>query len=262
MARLMNKLVSGMLRKPAGDPAMIARVPLLRTTRIAMAIAIFAGSAIAFPGRHRTVDPVFETFQPISSPMRKFGDTNPACGLWTDWHQLCSRTGKDGSPRCSIDPAASVKPSAPFCASVLTDEDELQARSRDRFCDIYLAGSGSAGDRGPTPRPCLRYKANRPFNGLRIAALRHPQCQSWSDAQTGNLVCSEDGRGKGPRCATLAVKRYVSSHPLFCSRWTDRPICPSLRTTYDRPKVEAGGIVLTTRPSPDGVAAHGISCGG
>ena len=246
---------------------MIARAPLLRTTRIVMAIAIFAGGAIALPGRQRTADPVFETSQPIASPMRKFGDANPACSLWTDWHQLCSRTGKDGSPRCSIDPAASVKPSAPFCASLLTDEDEVQARSRNRFCDrygdLYVAGSTSAGDFGPAPRPCLRYKTNRPFNGLRIAALRHPQCQSWSDAQTGNLVCSEDRRGEGPRCATLAAKQYVSPHPLFCSRWTDTPVCPSLRTTYDRPKVGAPGkIVLTTRPSPDGVAVHGITCAG
>jgi hypothetical protein len=199
-----------------------------------------------------------------------FGEAHPHCLIWTNWQKLCSRTGVDGAIHCTADPDRAVEPSEPFCAGAAAPHASSSFRgnfdrareSSLRFCESRWPGSeAEAVNEGETTL-CNTFAGGRPFNGRRIAAMRHPWCQVWSDALTGDLVCSEHGGNGTPSCSGLAARHYEHPHLLSCSEWVDavpcsRPVGGTPRRTpaggHDRAIV--GGI-----PNPEGSAVWGTFC--
>jgi hypothetical protein len=147
-----------------------------------------------------------------------FAATHKSCQLWTNWHQMCSRTGPHGAPVCATDQARPVPPSSPFCVSgTNTDSGQpaaagltpAQLRSIDRFCASRTDPRDRHGGVG------CQFSRDRPFNGFRLQARRHPWCSAWGDAATGITLCREDSRGASS-CAALAKAHQSEPHQLYC----------------------------------------------
>jgi hypothetical protein len=196
-----------------------------------------------------------------------FGRANPGCRLWTDWRRLCSRTGPAGAMRCNEDRARTVAPSRPFCVAARGVERLPYAanfgRSRQsslRFCAVPIEEEGEALRTGE-PELCEAYAPDRPFNGRRIAALRHPWCETWADATTGREICSErpEGADAAPSCTARATQDYEHERALICVRWKSDVPCRTPIGGVARPR-QGGGVVVGGVPGGDARAAAGTFC--
>ncbi len=164
-----------------------------------------------------------------------FAEANPTCSIWTNWRQMCSRTGPRGEPWCARDPDRVVEPSEPFCVVANTPDagnpvlTSSQRVSSGRFC---VREEPSYAKRRPTDpegplRVCTRYDPERPFNGRRVAARLHPWCEAWGEVKTGKPVCTARGSGRVPRCGDLAAAGAVVPNGLYCSAWRRPKWCGS-----------------------------------
>jgi hypothetical protein len=223
--------------------------------------------------RSAAVDPVsadgLDARSAADRQMRAFGEANPQCPLWTNWERLCSRTGSGGGIHCNVDTSRRVSPSEPFCvtaspsqsASAFASNFSSARVSSTRFCrQIRDASETQEAISSGEPTLCASYAPDRPFNGRRIAAVRHRWCEAWSDAIDGRLVCSEGAVGTTPSCSRLASRRYEHEHLLTCSAWRSslpcrRPIAGPPRRTTNLTGIIVGGV-----PDADGNAAWGTLC--
>jgi hypothetical protein len=126
------------------------------------------------------------------SSLARFGDAHRDCLLWTNWNQMCSRTGESGAAYCVYDKNYTATASEPFCAISNKGPETIattpkERASRNRFCADYLKDS----DRRNTKKThrCVLYSSNRPFNGMNLSSRIHPWCLEWRDARTQQIVC-------------------------------------------------------------------------
>lgn len=192
--------------------------------------------------------------RPISSgdlrqKLETYGRSHPECRLWTDWQSLCSRTGRDGQLRCVIDADRPIRPSEPFCVQGLTvgvlrgeASNPLARRSRARFCEIAAQPGADPDERNSIDPVCETYASDRPFNGRRIASLRHPWCDTWGDSQSLEPVCSESVAGTN-NCSSLAARRYEHDKLVICLRWSPGVSCRSPVGGAALPRPEEGIMV-------------------
>ena len=175
-----------------------------------------------------------------SKMMAEFGDRHPACQLWTDWRQMCSRTGKGGSATCARDSDFAVAASAPFCVSPEDQPMSAQQRASSlRYCARLATRTNSY----QLQRfGCAEYAEKRPFNGIHLAARRNASCDEWTDLTTDKVFCSERSGG-GNQCADPVVSRRRHGL-LVCSAPTDR-ICTLGPEGVVRP--DPGGLLATSR---------------
>ena len=178
-----------------------------------------------------------------------FGERHPSCAMWTDWRQLCSRTGANGATYCRRDRAAPVAASQPFC--VIGEDASVtraEARSRDRFC-LRSGPTHLPTDEGKATGPsrCLEYRSGRPFSGETIDQMRHPACSVWGTGEPGRDICAEDGRDGLPSCASPKVQALRRTDPFVCTAW--REPSPCRRTIGGRSAAEPGerGIYVYDR---------------
>jgi hypothetical protein len=161
-----------------------------------------------------------------------FDRAHPTCALWTDWSRMCSRTGPDGETFCVRDPDRPVAPSEPFCVSeggkawherVWTPAQRVSA---ERFCtkietvtpSWYQVGPDGPGElQTIAVRGCTEFDPDRPFNGKRVSARRHPWCLAWGRVREDKVACTEQGSKRdGPSCSGLATQRHEDKLGLFC----------------------------------------------
>ena len=177
---------------------------------------------------------------PQSAPMAAFDLAHPQCDMWTDWRELCSRTGPNGATYCRLDPSHPARPSEPFCAAnaVVPYTPEQQA-SRDRFC-VEKTKIGR----------CHTYKPDRPFGGETLGQMLHPSCRRWGDGTFRN-ICSNAPNDRLPSCDAENMrearlpKAGPFSDPFSCTLWID-------------PKPCAGPIGgrKAAEPAPNGVVIY------
>jgi hypothetical protein len=184
--------------------------------------------------------------------LARFGRDHPQCQLWTNWQKMCSRTGPGGSTHCVGDPEMQARPSTPFCvrpAPQTLSPDE--ARSHDRFCE-ERSPSLSASVRGS----CRFYRADRPFNGYHLSAVRTPICRRWVDAGTRTTVCREGVSGPDS-CDTVAL--HPPAVPLACAETVTSPACnlhPAGVVQHHGDEVITSDLLLM----PTLVPVNGLSC--
>lgn len=212
--------------------------------------------------------------------LNSFGEDNPKCQLWTDWRQMCSRTGPNGETVCVNDPDRQVEPSEPFCTDSSLGYDALslnesQTQSVLRFCDVLAEmelPTTENGQRVMVPITlCQKFDSDRPFNGRRVAARLHPWCGEWSDSATGTAVCtvsSADGNDT-PRCDALAAESYEQETRMFCSKWELPDWCREGRDFYDyvsgrpAPTDEAqdySEVIYFESQPPTAAPVYGVQC--
>jgi hypothetical protein len=178
-----------------------------------------------------------------------FDSANPACDLWTDWSRMCSRTGPSGETVCVRDPDRPVSPSEPFCVSERGKAwyertwTPAQRVSAERFCtkietvtpSWYQVGADGPGKlQSVTVRGCTEFDAQRPFNGKRVAARRHPWCLAWGQAGYDEVVCIEHGSTRdGSSCSGLARLRHADKLGLFCGERAVPDWCSSANYSAD-----------------------------
>ncbi|WP_411341751.1 hypothetical protein V6U71_08010 [Sphingopyxis sp. J-6] len=181
-----------------------------------------------------------------------FPQSHPSCAIWTNWQKVCSRTGKNRELHCKK-AAVQIRPSKVFCAAEYegglggprSDAPALEQASFLRFCNVPDGFSGSYSER-------LEYcdwQPDRPFNGRRLAELKHPWCERWvkiphlrptkeRPGDPGAYYCAKrsipswcdwaDGMGQGPqidsksRNEEILPVRWSSKsqfmHQTFCRR--------------------------------------------
>jgi hypothetical protein len=212
------------------------------------------------------------TLDPAYAPDREliaYGEARPECRMWTNWQKLCSRTGPEGSIHCSIDPGRSVSPSDPFCvaatgadAARAYRENFMTARETSlRFCEARLnADQEQEAMITGEPDLCASFVRDRPFNGRRIAAMRHPWCHAWSDAINGRQICTEGSDSGAPACNELAARGYEHENLLICSEWTARAGCNRPMGGAASPRAASEGIIVGGLPFAEGRAAWGTLC--
>jgi len=134
--------------------------------------------------------------EPADAALVRFERDNPECPLWTDWRKTCSRTGPAHSMLCVTDPGRVVRPSEPFCvkaemSGVPGPFTENQRMSSLRFCRAtrLIRVTDASGQPRYEQTICHRYRIDRPFNGRRPAARRHPMCNRWSRGAENVLTC-------------------------------------------------------------------------
>lgn len=193
-----------------------------------------------------------------------FGRDNPQCLLWTDWQRLCSRTGPQATLRCVRDAARPVAASQPFCAAAPGPGNDAYAanfsalrQTSTRFCAVQVADANEARQEGE-PDLCDSYKPGRPFNGRRLAAMRHPWCETWADAETQSPVCSESVKGNARSCKALASVGYEHERLLVCTAW--RPDTPCRRPFAGASPRDREGLVIGGVPDPNGSPVFGTIC--
>lgn len=183
--------------------------------------------------------------------LSEFDRAHPKCQIWTNWQKMCSRTGPSGETICIRDPDRKAAPSAPFCTGSslgyeATGLSPRQEKSVLRFCESYSEMEIPEirnGSRMMKPlKLCQRFRANRPFNGRRIAARLHPWCSQWSDSGTGAVVCNaaSEASDETPNCRTLADEAYAHENRLYCSRWNLPKWCREARSFYELGESETG----------------------
>ena len=198
----------------------------------------------------------------IRSPDAGIREQHPECPLWTNWEKLCSRTWIGGAIHCNRDPGRPVAPSTPFCARPTTEIATWPASERgsyNRFCSNPLGRLDGelAIDDQSGPR-CNRWRSQRPFNGRRISALRHPGCEFWREVGSGRPICSE-GNNAGaevPHCSALAAINYEHSRELVCGEW----IGPSSCRAYPVESGDRGDDFVVFDDDPNSRGVHGIYC--
>lgn len=182
--------------------------------------------------------------------MPAFDAANPRCELWTNWQQVCSRTGDDGSTLCSQAEEV-VAPSTPFCVAergggykgLLPTATEAERKSFNRYCLRY--GDGTE----VPPNVCREWKADRPFNNLRLAEIKHPWCKQWSLA-VDPAVNAELSATNGYYCSSREI-------PAWCE-WTDGlGIGPQID---DPPPVKDSIIIPVGSPIPSYRAVNFPHC--
>lgn len=234
-----------------------------------VAIACVAAAAASRPTRESediAAAATLDRSRAADRQLQQFGAAHPQCALWSNWQKLCSRTGRNGSVRCTIDPGRPVEPSAPFCQVGFESRpragqpspDEIS--SSERYCTARGDLHSWSPRTGTRSRPvCTRHAPGRPFNGRRLAALDHPACQSWVDRDTRATVCTRAGAGDIPSCATLSASRYEHPRLLVCSRWSAAMTCESPHPTLRQrdPNAEAW---IDDPVAPDGAAVNGPFC--
>ena len=177
-----------------------------------------------------------------TSELVAFDHANPDCQLWTNWNRMCSRTGPNGDTHCVRDPDRSVTPSAPFCVieggKVWFERDWTaeQRASAERFCNraedmtvgwSKLGPTGELERYSATARGCTEFDPDRPFNGKRVSARRHPWCLAWGRVREDKVACTERGSKRdGPSCGGLAMQRHADKLGLFCGERAVPDWCP------------------------------------
>lgn len=235
----------------------------MRSSAWGVALVLLATAACVT--RSAAVDPVsadgLDARLAADRQMQAFGEANLQCRMWSNWQRLCSRSGPNGSVQCQTDAARPVTPSRPFCAAgpnAIYGQNGRGIGDRrtaaERFCRTYQALPLEPGQR--PVRLCTGYDPQRPFNGRRIASLRHPGCGRWNDDSTGALVCTESGDG-APSCGSLAASGYQHPHALRCSAWIGDAACHPYPISGPNYLAEGGIIILE---DPDRRPVHGIYC--
>jgi hypothetical protein len=174
--------------------------------------------------------------------LAKFGLDHPNCERWTNWQRTCARMG-DGV-HCSRDPGFRVKPSKAFCVGVYPAES-VEIQSQFRFCAKYdTVGIGNV-----KVAVCDKFRADRPFNGRRLVALRSPGCGEWREE-------GSDRRASG-----------YSATGFYCAKFTHRS-CSDLSHHHESRRaltIDGSGISplpsLVERGWLDKIAVHTIACG-
>ena len=144
--------------------------------------------------------------------LTRFDQDNQNCELWTNWQQLCSRTGPNASVRCA-NSAVAVEPSTPFClvrsgGPYLGLDDLVSAKARKSYLRFRVANINEDGE----TLPDLRWSEERPFNNLRLKELAHPWCRRWALA-----VKPEVNAKKSKRFGYYCAAREI---PSWCD-WAD-----------------------------------------
>lgn len=192
--------------------------------------------------------------------MIAFGEQHKSCQMWTNWQELCSRTGQQGVSRCTSEVNHRIKPSEPFCVTTGQAPAERMTKkavnSMMRYCDKRAT---SGGDR------CLHWDDDRPFSGRQLASRRHPWCDSWSDEKTWKPICSEKGQFGLSRCDTKSLASFKASGTLYCSHrsvdtdrqeWCDIPQGWGQGPDFPKNDVSSFVEVLTKSSTP----AVGLYC--
>lgn len=157
----------------------------------------------------------------------RYGEHHPSCEMWSDWRQLCSRTGANGATHCRLDKKVPVAASQPFCViGEAASVPKAEAKSRDRFC-LRSGQTYRPSDRDTATGPsrCLEYRSGRPFSGESIEQMRHPACLVWGTGEPGHDLCAEDGRGGLPSCASPKVQALRRTNPFVCTAWREPKPC-------------------------------------
>lgn len=183
---------------------------------------------------------------PSLTSMAEFAKQNPDCELWTNWEEMCSRTGENGAPYCVKDAGMPVKPSEPFCTDTTFGYTPYkfsakQTESLLRFCDdtTVVEGDRTHIDKAGDRTLCVRFREDRPFNGRRLAARRHPWCSSWASTLDDSLVCSEAAGGNAQigvdaaNCEELARQDFTLNARLYCAEETVPEWCRKAISSYD-----------------------------
>jgi hypothetical protein len=162
-----------------------------------------------------------------SDPLVRYGERHPSCAMWSNWRQVCSRTGANGAAFCRLDKTVPVSASQPFCViGEAASVPKAEALSRDRFCvrsgPTYLSRDR---DKATGPWRCLEYRSGRPFSGETIEQMRHPACLVWGTGEPGRDICAEDGRGGLPSCASPKVQALRRTDPFVCTAWAEPKPC-------------------------------------
>lgn len=145
------------------------------------------------------------------TPLAMFGNDNPTCQLWTDWQQVCSRTGPSGSTVC-VSSAVDVPASEPFCEAasnmnfreISSERTVAQRASRNRFCEEFGDGVNFSSD------TCIRWSTERPFNALRLDEMEHSWCKVWK-ANVDADVNPELSAQMGYYCALREVPDWCAT---------------------------------------------------
>lgn len=188
------------------------------------------GAPAADAGRPWVEGKPYDVSSPADRQLMAFDKAHPACRMWTDWHKLCSRTGKNGTTFCRTDPTSRVKPSTPFCAGGPDERSAAEAVSSIRYCATREKTFAKADKyRATGPYACTRYQSPRPFSGERIEQMLHPACQIWGDDYPGPAICSTDPQKDGlPSCDSRDVRAILRTEPFVCRKWKPVPGCKRL----------------------------------
>ena len=162
-----------------------------------------------------------------------FDKQNPSCQLWTNWQKMCSRTGPNGETYCVTDPDKPVNPSAPFCVKQPGEYLAFEERSLITQKSILLFCAKPEVLRRGLPTEddgCLKYSADRPFNGRRYSAFSHPWCAEWKEVNTKRTICRE-GAESEKSCSSIFPKKNLKN-PTYCASWTSEMACRKPSNTY------------------------------
>lgn len=229
---------------------------------IAACVAAAVSSGSERSGSNSAASATLNPARPADRQMRAYGEVNPDCRMWTNWEKLCSRTGANGTIVCGIDPGRRVTPSDPFCAASRSATPaaslpETERVSSERFCRAHRTTEDLS--RGTLSRVCTRHDPRRPFNGRRVAALLHRDCDGLSDAATGRPFCVRGGNAAAglPDCEALAARGYQHPRLLHCSRWSGDASC---RAFPIRPQPDLGPDAFVIPQDPNRNGVHGLVC--
>lgn len=228
-------------------------------TALWLGVAIIAGSTAASPSEAQA-----RPQSPASAALQRFDRDHPKCQMWTDWRQLCSRTGAGGATFCRNDRTSPATPSQPFCVIGERDAPLSQAeiRSQDRFCArhgrLYRPGDDSEKPTGPMR--CRQYRSGRPFSGERIEQMTHPACSAWGTGEPGRDICAEGGDSRLPSCASLRTRALRRADPFVCTAWREPKPCR--RPVGGRSAAEPGenGIYVYDPRPLNGAPVWGTYC--
>jgi hypothetical protein len=158
----------------------------------------------------------YKTQAQADAALDQFDKANPNCQLWTNWQKMCSRLGKQGeNTHCNTDPSFPSRPTRPFCiasleSQLVTNAEQLPNSEDIDVLNVYCARIEKVDGKSL----CRKMKARRPFNGLSLAALRHPFCEVWS--KNSKKICSESGSSPGiPTCSNI-INNKQGSGKFYC----------------------------------------------
>lgn len=178
-----------------------------------------------------------------SAELAAFDRENPHCELWTNWQQMCSRTGPNGEVVCKEDPVTRAQPSSPFCVvdrvrsfDQIATYSKSQYESYLRFCDKKSDTAwASLRDTPEKVASCVSYQKERPFNGYHLEARRHPWCRSWRTIK-GDVLLLQEEAGNPNRgtldCARDDCSKTVLDDWLMCNQNRPDSWCTSAHWMY------------------------------
>jgi hypothetical protein len=214
----------------------------------------------------------YKSQKAADAALAQFDTDNPKCQLWTNWQKMCSRTGEAGATWCTTDPDRPVKPSVPFC--VVEPQKSIKNASGfgwttepkiwpvdHKLSVMRFCRKGSVVNDGGFS--CM-FEENRPFNGRRLAARRHPWCQAWYNYANDELICSEGSNVAGVAdCASLLRKKTYTKHGMYCGELIKKPsLCSRIEGGGRSAVIEAenGERIMTTLWNLDTSSLHGLYC--